>query len=293
MATPLSRRDKDGGPMISIAGKRHTNDGEGPSPKSGLRATSAPEASDPVICTVNGRSVTLGKIASVLKVAGRWSLIDEAIRQALLEEALDSGEVAIGDDELQRFADGFRTERKLHTADDTAAWLRAHNMSDDDFEHGLLRGLTLAKLRESIEYDEVRRCFFGHLKSFQWARFCQIVTKERDTAEELLAQIRDDEADFASLARRYSIDPSSRAAGGYVGAVKRRDLDPQLEAVVFSGVLEAVLGPVQTPLGWHLIKVWERGGSELDDETAAAAREAVLEHRLKRRADRASIQVSL
>jgi parvulin-like peptidyl-prolyl isomerase len=246
-----------------------------------------------VICTVNGRSITLGEIAPTLKVAGRWSLVDEAVREAILEEAAAAGGIAVSDDELQHAADSFRTDHKLHSAAETRDWLGKHNLTVDEFEKALMRGVTIAKLRDAIDHDEVRRYFFDHLKSFQWARFAQLVTRDRETAEELLTQIRDDEADFSSLARRHSIDPETRQTGGYAGTCKRADLNPVVEALVFSAALEEVCGPVETRRGWHLIMVWERGGGQLDDEAITAAREAVFEHWLKRQIDRASVEVRL
>jgi hypothetical protein len=40
------------------------------------------EPSGLVICTVNGKAITLGAIAPTLKVEGRWSLVDEAVPSA-------------------------------------------------------------------------------------------------------------------------------------------------------------------------------------------------------------------
>lgn len=246
-----------------------------------------------VICEVDGKPITLGDIAPVLKVEGRWSLVDEAIREAVLDQAIRSDGITVTEAELQAAANDFRRVRKLHGADEMKEWLQASKMSADTFEKGLIRHLSAAKLRENIDQDEVRRYFFDNLRQFQWARFSQIVSKERDTAEELLAQIRDEEADFAGLAARHSIDSESRFAGGYVGTVKRGDLPPQLEPIVFSVDPESVADPVETPRGWHLIKVWQRGGGELDDNAAAQARDALFERWLRRQIERARVDAKL
>ncbi len=246
-----------------------------------------------VICVVNGRPVTLDEIAPVLKVEGRWSLVDEAVREAVLDAAVSAQGIAVTDDEFQQAADDFRTAHRLYKAADMLAWLDAQNLTADAFEKGLERGLTIAKLREAIDPDEVRRYFFDHLKSFQWARFSQLVAADRETAVELLAQAHDGEVGFASLARRHSIDADTRLAGGYAGTRKRSDLSPALETLVFSAPLEEVSGPLETRAGWYLVKVWERGGGELDDAAAALAREAVFAQWLQRQIDRAKVEVRL
>jgi parvulin-like peptidyl-prolyl isomerase len=251
------------------------------------------EPSGLVICTVNGKAITLGAIAPTLKVEGRWSLVDEAVREAVLDEAAAARGILVSDDELQRAADDFRVRHKLHGAAQTQAWLRARNLTVEEFEQGLTRGLTVAKLRDAIDEDEVRRYFFDHLKSFQWARYSQLVSRDRETAEELLAHIRDDEMEFASAARQHSIDRDTGQAGGYAGTWKRSDLSPAMETLVFSAPIGEVSGPVETRQGWHVVKVWERGGGAFDDEASAVAREAVFEHWLKRQIDRASVEARL
>lgn len=247
----------------------------------------------PVICVVDGRPVTLDEIAPVLKVEGRWPLVNEAVREAVLDAAASAQGITVADDEVQQAANAFRTVRKLFKATDMLAWLDTHKLKADAFESGLERGLKTAKLRAALDHDEVRRYFFDHLKSFQWVRFSQLVAAERETAVELLAQVHDGEVGFASLARRHSIDDDTKLAGGYAGTCKRSDLAPALEALVFSAPLEEVSGPLETRAGWYLVKVWERGGGELDAAAAEVAREAMFAQWLQRQIDRAKVEVRL
>jgi peptidyl-prolyl cis-trans isomerase C len=63
--------------------------------------------------------------------------------------------------------------------------------------------------------------------------------------------------DFADAAKKYSSCPS-RMQGGDLGAFRPGQMVKEFDAVVFSGDLNKVLGPVQTQFGYHLIEVTSR-----------------------------------
>lgn len=75
----------------------------------------------------------------------------------------------------------------------------------------------------------------------------------REKAAALLARVRDGE-DFASVAREHSEDPVSAARGGQLAAFLRGPEDSVLKAAVFAASLGEVVGPIESPLGLHLLK---------------------------------------
>jgi len=64
-------------------------------------------------------------------------------------------------------------------------------------------------------------------------------------------------ADFATVALENSLCPS-RTRGGDLGAFRPGQMVPEFDAVVFSGEVGKVLGPVQTQFGFHLIEITKR-----------------------------------
>jgi len=68
-------------------------------------------------------------------------------------------------------------------------------------------------------------------------------------------------ADFADLARRYSEDPQAKE-GGALGWVGRGELLPALDQALFALQAGEVSGPIQTPLGCHLVKLEERRAAD-------------------------------
>jgi peptidyl-prolyl cis-trans isomerase C len=86
---------------------------------------------------------------------------------------------------------------------------------------------------------------------------------------ELAARLRDG-ADFAALAERHSEDGSA-ASGGDLGYFARGTMVPPFEALAFSLASGEVGGPVETPFGWHLVRVEERRAAQAMPEAEALA----------------------
>lgn len=83
----------------------------------------------------------------------------------------------------------------------------------------------------------------------------------RTEAEQILQRIRSGE-DFAQLARRYSQDPGSRERGGDLGWFRENQMVPEFSAVAFALPPGAISGVVESPFGFHIIKVEKTKGAE-------------------------------
>jgi peptidyl-prolyl cis-trans isomerase C len=77
--------------------------------------------------------------------------------------------------------------------------------------------------------------------------------KEAFELKEMLAK----GADFAKLAKKFSICPSKKK-GGDLGEFRRGQMVKAFEDVVFKKELLKVHGPIKTKFGYHLIKTLYR-----------------------------------
>ncbi len=68
--------------------------------------------------------------------------------------------------------------------------------------------------------------------------------------------------DFSELAREYSEDPSAKE-GGDLGFLKRGEILPEFEAKAFSLSPGEISDVVQTPLGFHIIKLDEKKDDQI------------------------------
>lgn len=88
------------------------------------------------------------------------------------------------------------------------------------------------------------------------AKARHILVAKEEKALEVKEKIEGGE-DFGQMAKQYSLCPSS-AKGGDLGTFSKGDMVPEFDQMVFSGDIGAVLGPVKTQFGYHLIEVEER-----------------------------------
>ena len=80
------------------------------------------------------------------------------------------------------------------------------------------------------------------------------IDKKRAAAQKIYDQVKAG-GNFAELAKKYSEDPGTSAAGGDIGTVPQSSL-PASMAEAFSGMKHGeVRGPVQTALGFHVLKL--------------------------------------
>lgn len=81
--------------------------------------------------------------------------------------------------------------------------------------------------------------------------------KAKEKADDILKRIKAGE-DFGKLASEFSDDPGSKNKGGDLGFFPRGRMVPDFEQVAFSLKAGEVSDIVETPFGFHVIKVEER-----------------------------------
>ncbi|CAB4933663.1 unannotated protein [freshwater metagenome] len=81
-----------------------------------------------------------------------------------------------------------------------------------------------------------------------------VLTKDKATAAKAKAEIEAG-ASWASVAKKYSIDPASKDSGGKLPVAQGQG-EQALEEAVFGGpVGKAIVGPVKTTDGWYIVRV--------------------------------------
>ncbi len=108
-----------------------------------------------------------------------------------------------------------------------------------------------------------------------------LVGSEAEAAR--IIQSLEEGADFAKLAAENSIGPS-RDKGGDLGYFGRGQMAPSFEAAAFAlGKGETTKAPVQSPFGWHVIKLEDR--RRLKPPSFEEAREELFENMSREIAD--------
>jgi parvulin-like peptidyl-prolyl isomerase len=97
----------------------------------------------------------------------------------------------------------------------------------------------------------------------------------RAKAEDVLRRVRAGE-DFAGLAREFSQDPGSKAQGGDLGWFGRGTMVKPFEDAAFALKPNEVSGIVESPFGYHIIKLEERRGGANGQAEEVRARHILI-----------------
>jgi parvulin-like peptidyl-prolyl isomerase len=154
-----------------------------------------------------------------------------------------------------------------------------------------LEGLRYALVDEILAAEMVARIAGDLARSAEQVHARHILVATQADAENLRARIAGGE-DFGEVAQIYSIDASTRPAGGDLGWFpKGALLWSEVEQAAFElapGELSAV---IQSELGYHLIETLEHGEHELDYEARLLLQEQAVQDWLKDQRDTADIQI--
>jgi len=82
-----------------------------------------------------------------------------------------------------------------------------------------------------------------------------VVLKTKEEAEDIKQKIESGEMTIFEAARDYSIDPNAKQTLGDMGWVMHGTGFPELDEFTFFQEPEVLGGPVESPAGWHLVKV--------------------------------------
>lgn len=108
--------------------------------------------------------------------------------------------------------------------------------------------------------DEIRAYFDKHRDriTIPEARKIQMVVMPvKEDAERVKQQIESGEITIYEAAQEFSIDPTAKQTLGEMGWVEQGTGFPELDQLTFSLPLNEIGGPVESPGGWHLVKVLE------------------------------------
>ena len=193
------------------------------------------------------------------------SLMEAIATRQVIQTTAQKSSLNVTPQELQEAADRFRQMNQLYSSEVTLTWLEKHRLSLDEFEE-LIHGNVLSqKVVDHLFSDKIEPYFYENRLVYEKAIFYEIVFEDEDLALESFYAIQEAEVTFSEVARQYIQDKELQRIGGYQGAVSRKDLKPEISAVVFSSTPPTLLKPILTAQGSHLILVEEIIPAQLNE----------------------------
>jgi peptidyl-prolyl cis-trans isomerase C len=194
-------------------------------------------------------------------------ILEELIDLKLLAQGAKEKGLDVSETEVDRRIEAVRAE--LGGPEPMDAWLSEYFYSYETFRQALLDELLAMNMVNWIAEnvpDEVEQVHARH-----------ILVATFEEADSLRGQLVTG-ADFDALARQYSLDASTRPAGGNLGWFPRGTLlQPALEEVAFT-TPAGEIGPItESELGFHVIEVIERGDQPLSFQDRLAFQERAVQ----------------
>ena len=210
------------------------------------------------------------------------ALLDRIVEHHLAAQLARTRKLAVSDAELDADLRQMRQKYPNDRAfDDTLA---SYGVSREQLRHQRRLSLDMAKLIEkaiaptsAVSNAEVAAYYRDNPQRFQIpesviARHILIRVEPNATAAQkaearrraadILEQLRGG-ADFAKLAQAHSEDTGSAAAGGLLGAFPRGQMEPAFDAAAFAVKTGELSDLVETPYGFHIIRVDEHVGGRM------------------------------
>ena len=280
-----------------------------PSAPAALPLTPAPTASaipptptllpsptpEPLAAVVNGAAITLAtyqrevqRCQAGLSNAGldpaecSGTVLQTLVEQAVVEQAALAAGLTITDAEVDAALAQIGSD--VGGAEAYTKWLAATDYTADEFREALRRDMLRSRLAAQATANVGGPTEQVHALA--------ILVAEEATAQSLLEQIRAG-ADFASLAIQYSLDLSSRAAGGDLGWFPRGLLTaPEVEAAAFAMQPGETSEVISSALGYYVVQTLEHDPARpLNPSTEQALRDRAHQAWLENLLTSAQIEV--
>lgn len=185
-------------------------------------------------------------------------------------------------------------------------FLKTGGKTSADFRRIVVEQLAINELSDRLKADitvsdaEVKTYYTAHADEFQvpeTVRAHHILlrvlpnasaadkAKVRARAEDVMKKVQAKGADFETLARQYSEDPSAVRDGGNIGLFAREDM-PKTKAfadAAFAANKGQIVGPVETELGYHIIRLDEKTPAHtapLDKQLTELIRAVLLKQKI-------------
>ncbi|OGF45902.1 MAG: hypothetical protein A2452_06195 [Candidatus Firestonebacteria bacterium RIFOXYC2_FULL_39_67] len=243
----------------------------------------APEVIDRVLASVNGEMIALSEFNEIFvpyAMQAANSVPPEQIKQAkkeifskllenklLVQEAVNKN-IDVGKRELENTIEN--AKKNAGGSEIFIAQLKKEGLTEEDFREKVKESLMAQRLVNDyvrrdlkINVQDYQDYYQKNIEKFRYPDkvklfhiFVKSGTEAKTKAESIIKEIKAG-LDFSEAAKKYSEDPSAKDNGGELGMVSPGEM-PVLGTAPFSLKDGEISAPVQTSMGFYILKVTER-----------------------------------
>lgn len=230
----------------------------------------ASRAGSEVVARINRETITWGELSNALRYSDKSRSVDG--RAEVLDGIID-----------ERLA---ATKAEVAGLEKDPAYLaRVH-------EYEKVHAITLQKEKLFAQWEPTDRAvkeYFeknkAKIQSPESRKIQMVVLKTKSEAANIKKKIDSGQLTIYEAAAQYSIDPNAKTTLGEFGWVAKGTGFPDLDRLTFSLKVGELGGPVESPAGWHLVKVLEAREAQYQDIRDKATRERTRDMLLQEKYD--------
>lgn len=204
------------------------------------------------VVTTKSGNITKGEFYNELKNTSGQQVLQNLVYEKILESKYNVSSKAVNA-KYDQVRKTFSSQAQFDQA------LAQNNMTDNQFRRQIKDSLMLAKAQQAgikvtnqalMDYYNKNKVQLTELKA------SHILVKAKSTADDILKQLKAG-ANFATLAKKYSIDTGSKAKGGELGWFKQSAMVPEFS----NAAMKLKVGQISNPVyssndgGYHIIKL--------------------------------------
>ncbi|MFJ7954452.1 peptidylprolyl isomerase [Lysinibacillus sp. NPDC096418] len=237
------------------------------------------------VAKVEGEKILQTELDEALLNQYGAEVLDTLITNKIVELEAKKQNINVSDEVIQAEYEEF--VEAYGGVDSVNEVLEANGLTEDALKDNIRNyQLTKQVIAASIEItdEEVEEYFENNKDNYgqdEQIVASHILLEDETTAKEVLTKVKAGE-DFAELAKEYSVDTETKEDGGDLGYVSRGRMDEAFEEAMFALEKDAVSEVVQTPEGYHIIKVTGKVPAEeaVFEDIKDEVYETVLESRV-------------
>ncbi len=269
------------------------------------------EIMERIVAVVNGDIITLSELSGAFEpykknieesykaadkekviAEARLSMLNKLIDNVIIDQETKKSGIVINDDEVTTTINDALSKRKMKM-DDLINELAKENSSIEAYKKELKDHLLRMKFlrreiksRLAVSEEEIGDYYTKHREAYEGKEAVRIrqilILFPKNSNQNIKAKLREEMnaihkrlqngEPFDALAAQYSQEPAA-AAGGDIGYIEKGSMLPVVDSVAFSLKKDEISEVIESPLGFHIIKVVDKRGAGI--KPIASVREEI------------------